>query len=372
MSFSLRIPPDDQPNFVSLGERDSVQVSVDGPSSPSIDPLEFKDVTGEKGHNSFFYSVVARIFKSAYKFFNYVSHYFTSCFSRGSFQDVTQTKPVPESNSIVSGSHDGVVERVAAAVIQERREHQNIVHEYDQFYAQYSEFYERQNNLLQNYLEYLQAALNHLRSKLRDHQLNKSLPSKPLEKEIKGSHLVHLINEINENLEALKIIPELVPLTMRAHDLLFNNKQENGKTIQFSAQSLATMIEGQLAYFKMHHISNKSLKQEAEKLIDEEFDLMVRFDPKVNHVTTTEFSGRRIAPERIPKTEELSTSKVKADHARLSLLSYMSILRNKIEEEVVLLDQEIERRDRLIKEQVVADTRKHAEAYRKSVLRSKI
>jgi len=154
--------------------------------------------------------------------------------------------------------------------------------------------------------------------------------------------------------------------------LLFRDKKEDDKIIQFSAKSLATMIEGQLTYFQMRQIATQSLKREVNELMNDQLELLVSFDPQANHIAKTEFVGRKIAIEKLPKSQELPSIKEIAEHARLSLLSYMSILKARIQEDVNLITQEMENVNVLIRAEVAKNSKRDYEAYRRSQLRYKI
>ena len=260
--------------------------------------------------------------------------------------------------------------------MEERKENQRIIHEYDLHYSEHLEFYQKQEDFLKNYLEYLRDAFNHLRTEVQklDH-LKKPQPLKsPSTKTsvIIGCPVFDLIDEINTTLEFLKEIPELTPVVTKTRELLFNNKKRGDATTQFSAKALATMIKGQLDYFERQQASSQLLKREADVLIDDHLEVLVGFDPQASCVTKTEFVGRKIAAERLPKSEELPETKTTAEHARLSLLNYMGVLRKEIEEEVTLLNQEIDHLENIRKAQAAEETRKQNQAYRKSLFRWKI
>jgi len=213
MSFSSKISSDNHPDFISVATRESIDTestsaSLNASRRVSEPVLEFRDVTGEEVPDSFFYSIFKRMFKSAYKFFSYVSGYFTSCFSRDSFRDITNNSPASQAKEVVPISIDGIVGSVAAQIIEERREHQKIISQYDLHYLEYVEFYQEQEDFLKNYLQYLQDALNDLRQTLEEyHRLKKSSPSKYSAARVDQSRPIDIINGISENLELLKQTP---------------------------------------------------------------------------------------------------------------------------------------------------------------------
>ncbi len=187
-----------------------------------------------------------------------------------------------------------------------------------------------------------------------------------------GYFIFDLIDEIDATLESLKEIPELVPLVTKTRESLFNNKKRDDAITQFSAKALATMIKGQLDYFERQQASSQVLKKEADGLMDDHLELLVGFDPQTSCVTKTEFVGRKIAAERLPKSEELPETKKTAEHARLSLLNYMGVLRKEIEEEVTALNQEIDHFENIRKARAAEEIRKQNQAYKKSSFRWKI
>ena len=377
MNQSSKIAPDYKTSPVESGKLEPVQSGIESSPRASGGGLEFTDVTGEAPNDSFLYSVLKNFFRSAYKFFSYVSYYLTFCFSKDSFRDVTNNATAPSNENLVPDSIDGVIKKAAVAIVEERRENQKIIHEYDLHYSGYVEFYQQQEGFLKNYLEYLRDAFNHLKDKMQevDH-LKKSQPLKsPGAKMslVTNYFSFDLIDEINETLESLKETPELVSLVTKTRELLFNNKKEEDKTTQFSAKALATMIKGQLDYFKMKQASSKMLKKEADILIDDHLEFMVAFDLQVSSVTKTEFAGRKIEAERLPKSEELPETKKTAEHARLSLLNYMGVLRKEIEKEVTVLNQEIGHFENVRKARAAEEMRKQNQAYRRqSAFRFKI
>ncbi|MBX9577933.1 MAG: hypothetical protein K2W97_05600 [Chthoniobacterales bacterium] len=376
MNQSPEIAPDYKPNRIGLGKLEPSPTRMAPSLRASGGGLEFRDVTGEDPNDSFLYSILKNFFRSAYKFFSYVSYYLTSCFTQDSFRDVTSDKIASAHENIVSDSIDGVVERAAVAIVEERKENQRIIYEYDLHYSEHFEFYQQQEDFLKNYLEYLRDAFNHLRTEVQkfDH-LKKPEPLKsPSTKTsvIIGCPVFDLIDEINATLESLKEIPELTPQVTKTWELLFLNKKRGDTIIQFSAKALATMIKGQLDYFKRQQGSSQVLKKEADILIYDHLELLVAFDPQSNRVTKTEFAGRKIEAERLPKSEELPEIKKTAEHARLSLLNYMGVLRKEIAEEVTALNQEISHFENIRKARATEEIRKQNQAYKKSSFRWKI
>lgn len=376
MNNSAKIASDYKSNATGFNEAESAPVGMETSRRVPAAGLEFKDVTGKDSQDSFLYSVLKKLFRSAYRFFSYVSYYLTSCFSQDSFRDVTSNVTAPANVNVVPDSVDGVVERAAVGIVEERRENQKTIHEYNLHYSGHVEFYQQQEKFLKNYLEYLRDAFNHLRTQVQNFDsLKKPQPLKNLG--TKGSaatdyFIFDLIDEINVNLESLKEIPELASLVTKTRELLFNNKKRDDTIIQFSARALATMIKGQLSYFETHQASSQVLKKEAEVLMDDHLEFMVAFDPQASRVTKTEFVGATIDQERLPKSDELPEIKKAAEHARLSLLNYMGILRKEVEEDVTLLNREIDRFENIRKARAEEAIRKQNQAYRQSSFRFKI
>lgn len=375
MNQSSKVTIDYQSDAIGFNEARLAQSNVESPLRESDTSLEFTDVTGKSSCNSFFYSVVKKLFRSAYKFFSYVSSYFTSYFSQDSFRDITSNITTPIQINVTSDTPDRLITRAAVAVVEERKENCKTIYEYDLHYSEYVEFYQKQEDFLKNYLEYLSDAIHYLKTEVQNFYFKNSESSKSrsaTRRAISNSPIFDLIKEINEILDSLKEIPELMPVVTKIKEVLFNNKKSDDIIVLFSARALATMIKGQLDYFKMRQASNQVLKKEAEVLSDGHLEFIVGFDPQASYVTKTEFTGNMIPPEKLPKSEELPKIKKTAEHARLSLLNYMRIFRKEIEEDVTLVNQEIERLQNLRKTRAEDAIKKHHEAYRNSPFRFKI
>lgn len=224
--------------------------------------LGIKNMTHEGASPSSLYSSLNKLWSSIYKFFSYVSYYFTCCFSKGSFQNVTRNQNAP---LVISDD-----QKKAAQILREYFQNENIVRQYGGAFERKKRFYIVQKEFLKNYLQYLQASVV---------DLNNTIQNKTEKINEEGEPSI-LIQDIVEKLQHLKNQSEYQSLAEDIESRLLNNNElENGASI-FSAKALSKIIEFNLEWLSTKQHSNDRLQEQLKSLYNknQDFLLMAHFD----------------------------------------------------------------------------------------------
>lgn len=177
--------PDDHEPSLTIGAPEAQEPSVSNVSDATVHH-------NEESHScaSFFYMCWKKLCKSVHTFFSYATYYLTCCFSRGSFEDVTQhrapsTEPTSEQISVAEILRDVVNKE---SLIKKNIEHIDSN----------KDFYTEQQGILENYLDALDDALNELGTIVAPSPATKdqgkaSAAANPFHSETQNINLLHTV-----------------------------------------------------------------------------------------------------------------------------------------------------------------------------------
>lgn len=298
------VPPDSQSrSFVPSDIQSELEKEVS--EEQSVNFLGIKNATQEGASPSSLYSCLNKLWSSIYKFFSYVSYYFTCCFSKGSFQNVTRNQNAP---LVISDD-----QKKAAQILREYFQNENIVRQYGGVFERQKRFYIEQKEFLINYLQYLQASVV---------DLNNTIQNKTEEIKEEGEPSI-LIQYIVEKLQHLKNQSEYKSLANSIElaesiesRLLINKILENGASI-FSAKALSTTIELNLELLSVKQHSNDRLQEQLKAFYsnNQVFLSMARFDDPnlLAHIHVTMDHGALISLETL---NEENLKKLRANNKK--------------------------------------------------------
>jgi hypothetical protein len=255
------VPPDSQSrSFVPRDIQSELEKEV--PEEQSGNFLGIKNMTHEGASPSSLYSCLNKLWSSIYKFFSYVSYYFTCCFSKGSFQNVTRNQNAP---LVISDD-----QKKAAQILREYSQNENIMRQYGGVFERQKRFYIEQKEFLINYLQYLQASVV---------DLNNTIQNKTEEIKEEGEPSI-LIQYIVEKLQHLKNQSEYKSLANSIElaesiesRLLINKILDNGASI-LSAKTLSGTIELKLERLTTMQDANDRLQKELRALYNNNHDFL--------------------------------------------------------------------------------------------------
>jgi hypothetical protein len=249
------VPPDSQSrSFVPRDIQSELEKEV--PEEQLGNFLVINNVTHEGASPSSLYSCLNKLWSSIYKFFSYVSYYFTCCFSKGSFQNVTRNQNAP---LVISDD-----QKKAAQILREYFQNENIVRQYGGVFERKKRFYIEKKEFLKNYLQYLQASVV---------DLNNTIQNKTEEINEEGEPSI-LIQDIVEKLQHLKNQSEYQSLAKSIESrLLIDKRLENGACI-FSAKVLSLTIELGLERLTTKQDANDRLQKELRALYNNNHDFL--------------------------------------------------------------------------------------------------